>query len=86
MLSIVQVEENPEPSEKPKRYFVEIDVRDETTGELYRVSEYLLIHPNLSHCLIEEYEWNERTVINMVLVVKNQEMWVRYLIDTLNSK
>ena len=84
--SIVQVEESPEPENKSKRYFVEIDVTESTTGEQYRVSEYLLVHPNQSHCLLGEYEWSERSVINIVLVVKNQEVWIRHLIDTLNSE
>ena len=86
MQSIVQMEENPEPKNTTKRYFVELDVRDNVTGELFRVSEYFLVHSNLSHCLLAGYEWNKRTVINMVLVVRNQDVWVRYLIDTINSK
>ena len=74
------------PVKNPKRYFVEIDVRDERNGVLYRVSEYILLHPNQSYCLIESYKWKETSMINMVLVVRNQEVWLRYLIDTINSE
>ena len=84
--SIIRVEEVMQRNTNIRRYFVDIEVADRKTNKTARIAEHILENPvDNTFCSPERNSWNPDAMIYVLLTVKNQGIWVRHFIDTIEN-
>ena len=65
-------------------YFVEIDVKKKSDGLIYRFSHFVRTPPN-EICFAADYEWKINVRINIITAIKNNQVWLKYLLYMLKN-
>eukprot|EP00794_Sanderia_malayensis_P007481 gene7481-8310_t len=83
--SILNVEKNPD-TEAGARYLVELELRIIKSGRLVRFSEYVS-KPKFGDklCLPENFRWNKKAMVNVILTVGGQGRWAKHFIQSINQ-
>ena len=84
--SVIRVEEVMQRKTNIRRYFVDIEVADRKTTKTERMAEHVLENPKDNRlCTPERNSWNPDAMVYVVVTVKNQGIWVRHFIDTIED-
>ena len=66
-------------------HFVELDIKRKKDGEIQRFSHFMRLPPNETACFATDLQWNESVLINVITPVKNQVVWLKYLLHSLEE-
>jgi len=68
-----------------KYYFVELDVKFAGEEELYRTSNFVRLSPKGVICLMDDHMLKKDAKIYILTVVRDQYVWVKYMIEMLEN-
>lgn len=64
--------------------FVELDVQRQGEDTTFRTSQFVQLSPD-GLCFMEDHTWKEKVVVNIMTPIRNQVVWLKYLIQMLEE-